>query len=86
MEKMSYWINKLLYDMNPALYERLKAKDETVFTEYPVTPEERQALWKSIDEKAFKPLYDMGVIPVLLFTFARQCGCSVSEYTELLKQ
>jgi len=72
--------------MNLELYERLKAKDPSVFIEYPVTPEEQQVLWKSIDEKAFKQLYDMGVIPVLLFTFARQCGCSVSEYTELLKQ
>ena len=83
---MSYWINKLLYDMNPALLERLKAKDESLFTEYPVTQEEQVALWKCIDEKAFKQLHDMGgVIPVLLFTFARQSGCSVGEYTELLK-
>lgn len=83
---MSYWINKLLYDMNPELFERLKAKDQSVFADYPMTSDEQQALWKAMDEKAFKQLFEMGVIPVLLFTFARRCGCSVSEYTELLKK
>lgn len=72
--------------MNPALYERLQAKDASLFEEYPVTEAEKQALLKAVEEKAYKQLYEMGVIPVLLFTFARQSGCSVSEYTALLKQ
>ena len=83
---MSYWLNKLLADMTPELYERLKAKDQSVFTDYPLSPEEQQALWKAMDEKAYKQLFNMGVIPLLLFTFARRGGCSVSEYTELLKK
>lgn len=83
---MSYWLNKLFYDMNPELFERLKTKEQSVFEDYPLSREEQQALWKAMDEKAFKQLSKMGVVPVLLFTFARRCGYSVSEYTELLKK
>jgi hypothetical protein len=83
---MYYWINKLLYDMNPELYERLKSKDDSVFAEYPLTNVEQQALRRAVDERAFKTMSELGVLPVLLFTFARLMGCSVSEYPELLKK
>jgi hypothetical protein len=83
---MSYWINKLLYDMSPELYDRLKRNDASVFDEYPLNTEEQEVLRRAIDEQAFKRIYELGALPILLFTFARFCGCSVKEYPQLLEK
>jgi aromatic-ring opening dioxygenase LigAB LigA subunit len=79
-----YQVNKLLRDLNlnTELAQRCQAEPESVFPQYNLTVEEREAIkgWQ------VRKLYDMGANPFLLLVSSMATGRSMRAYVQAMNE
>jgi hypothetical protein len=79
-----YQVNKLLRDLNlnAELAKRCQAESESIFSQYDLTPEEREAIkgWQ------VRKLYDMGANPFLLLVSSMATGKSMKAYVQAMNE
>lgn len=81
-----YAINKLLFDLTPERLNLLREDREALVAQYRLSAEEKQALQRAVVQQRFKALADVGVMPNLLYRFARLCGYGPGEFAERMKE
>lgn len=81
-----YSINKLIYEMTPETVQKMKENLGEVCDKYGLTDGERKALHLAVHEDRYKTLHEIGVLPNLLFRFARHFGFGPGQFADLMKR